>query len=37
VRHEHEVQRRGPLESGHHMAEDAPEALAAALVPFLAM
>nr|WP_204261322.1 alpha/beta hydrolase [Blastococcus saxobsidens] len=27
----------GPIDSGHHMAEEAPEALAAALVPFLAM
>lgn len=26
----------GPIDSGHHMAEDAPEELAAALVPFLA-
>jgi len=26
----------GPVDSGHHMAEDAPEELAAALVPFLA-
>jgi haloacetate dehalogenase len=25
----------GPIDSGHHMAEDAPEELAAALVPFL--
>ena len=27
----------GPIDSGHHMAEDAPEELAAALVPFLGM
>ena len=27
----------GPIDSGHHMAEDAPEELAAALTPFLAM
>jgi haloacetate dehalogenase len=27
----------GPIDSGHHMAEDAPDELAAALVPFLAM
>ena len=27
----------GPIDSGHHMAEDAPEELAAALLPFLAM
>jgi haloacetate dehalogenase len=27
----------GPIESGHHMAEDAPEELAAALAAFLAM
>ena len=27
----------GPVESGHHMAEDAPVELAAALIPFLAM
>jgi haloacetate dehalogenase len=26
----------GPIDSGHHMAEDAPEELAAALIPFLA-
>jgi len=26
----------GPIDSGHHMAEDAPEELAAALAPFLA-
>jgi haloacetate dehalogenase len=26
----------GLIDSGHHMAEDAPEELAAALVPFLA-
>ncbi|MBJ7454207.1 MAG: alpha/beta hydrolase [Blastococcus sp.] len=26
----------GPIDSGHHMAEEAPEELAAALVPFLA-
>ncbi|SDF52456.1 haloacetate dehalogenase [Blastococcus aurantiacus] len=26
----------GPIDSGHHMAEDAPEELVAALVPFLA-
>ncbi len=26
----------GPIDSGHHLAEDAPDALAAALVPFLA-
>ncbi|MFK3984159.1 alpha/beta fold hydrolase [Micromonospora sp. NPDC050397] len=28
--------RGGPIESGHHMAEEAPEQLAGALVPFLA-
>ncbi len=27
----------GPIDSGHHMAEEAPEQLVAALVPFLAM
>ena len=26
----------GPIDSGHHLAEEAPDALAAALVPFLA-
>jgi haloacetate dehalogenase len=27
----------GPIDSGHHMAEDAPDQLVAALVPFLRM
>jgi haloacetate dehalogenase len=27
----------GPVDSGHHMAEDAPEEVAAALAPFLGM
>lgn len=27
--------RGGPIESGHHMAEEAPEALGAALIAFL--
>jgi haloacetate dehalogenase len=27
----------GPINSGHHMAEEAPDDLAAALIPFLQM
>ena len=27
----------GPIDSGHHMAEDAPDALVSALTPFFAM